>query len=283
MPRKRIAILGNGRRDVVRRAVLDAQPRLALHADVVVCDLEGECHLEHLEADLLVIFGGDGAMLDAARRLAGRRVPTLGVNFGKLGFLAEFTEEELFARIDDLLAGRCRTSARPLAACSVRRGDEIVGPWLAHNDYVVHSGFPFRMIELALRVGGEPVTTYRTDGVVVATPTGSTAHSLAAGGPVVTPEVECFLVTPICPHSLSVRPLITPPHAPIEIAVSAAQPQTTLVVDGRVTVDLKENDVVRIESSPHAFVLVHTARQTYFQKLHSKFSWGGRPNDARQG
>lgn len=283
MVHKRIAILGNGRRDVVRRAVENAQPRLAEHADVVLCDLEGECHLEHLDADLLVIFGGDGAVLDAARRLAGRRVPTLGVNFGKLGFLAEFTEEELFERVDDLLAGRCHTTARPLAACSVRRGDETVGPYLALNDYVVHSGWPFRMIELAVRVGGEPVTTYRADGVVVSTPTGSTAHSLAAGGPIVTPEVDCLLITPICPHSLSIRPLITPADQPVEIVMSDAQPQTTLVVDGRVTVELKTDDVVRIESSPHAFVLVHTARQTYFQKLHSKFSWGGRPNDARQG
>jgi len=283
MARTRIAIVGDGRRDAVRRAVEEARPWLAEHAEVAVCDLANETRLCGLAVDLLMVFGGDGAMLAVARRLNGRPTPVLGVNFGKLGFLAEFSRNELVARIDDLVAGRYRSTKHPLMTCSIRRGGDTLGPWLALNDYVLHGGWPFRMIELAVQVGGEPAAGYRSDGVIVSSPTGSTAHSLAAGGPVVTPGVRCLIVTPICSHSLSIRPLVTPAEEPIDLVLTSALPQTTLVVDGQVTVELNVGDVLRVIQSPHVFVLIHTARQTYFQKLHEKFSWGGRPNDARQG
>jgi len=281
---KRIAIIGDGRREAVRRAVEEDRPWLAQRAEVVVCDLAGECDLSDLEADLLVVFGGDGAMLAAARRLGGRRVPVLGVNFGKLGFLAEFTRQELRERIDPLLARRFEACPRALIACQVERGGEVIGRWLALNDFVVQAGWPFRVIEVRLCVDGEEVTGYRADGVVVSTPTGSTAHSLAAGGPVVPPDVECLIVVAICPHSLSIRPLVCRGDARIELTVTSAQPRTALVVDGQVTEGLETGDVTRIERSPHVFELIRTARKTYFQTLHEKLSWGGRPTDAqRQG
>ena len=282
MKTSRVAIIGDGRREAVRRAVEEDRPWLARHAEVVLCDLAGECNLSDLQADLLVVFGGDGAMLAAARRLKGRRIPVLGVNFGKLGFLAEFTREELRERIDALLAGNFAASSRMLVACQVDRGGELVGRWLALNDFVVQAGWPFRVIEVRLRVGGEEVTSYRADGVIVSTPTGSTAHSLAAGGPVAPPDVECLIVAAICPHSLSIRPLVCRADARIELTLTLAQPGTALVVDGQVTEGLKAGDVVRVERSPHVFELVQTARKTYFQTLFEKLSWGGRPTDAQR-
>jgi len=277
---RRIAIVGDGRREAVSRAVEEDRPWLAERADVALCDLSGECDLSDLEADVLVVFGGDGAMLAAARRLAGNRIPVVGVNFGKLGFLAEFTRRELRERIDDLLAGRFESCPRRLIACRLARGDEAVGRWLALNDFVVQAGWPFRLIEVRLRVGGEDVTSYRADGVIVGTPTGSTAHALAAGGPVVTPDAECLIVVPLSPHSLSIRPLVCRGDSRIDLEMTSAQPQTALVVDGQMTVGLKTGDVVHIEQSPHVFELVQTARRTYFQTLHEKLLWGGRPNDA---
>lgn len=284
MKRPRIAIVGDGRREAVRCAVEEDVPWLGQHAEVVLCDLSGECSLKDLKADLLIIFGGDGAILAAARRLEGNRVPVVGVNFGKLGFLADFSREELKERIKDLVAGRVSTSPRRLIACELTRGGKGIGRWLALNDFVVQAGPPFRAIELELRIGGEGVTDYRADGAIVSTPTGSTAHSLAAGGPVITPEVDCLVVTPICPHALSIRPLVCRADLCVELVVKSALAHTTLVVDGQVTVGLETGDVVRIERSPCVLHLVQTARQTYFQTLHEKFSWGGQPNyGQRQG
>lgn len=278
MTRKRIAIVGDEEREVVRRAVQRTRPWLAERAEVVVCDLADQVPLGDIEMDLLVVFGGDGSMLRAARRLALRRVPVVGVNFGKLGFLAEFSEEELRERIDDLLAGRFTLSERMLLTCQVTRTENVVGRWIALNDFVVQSGEPFRLVEVLLKIGGEEVTRYGGDGVIVATPTGSTAHSLAAGGPVVTPDLDCVVITPICPHSLSIRPLVARADAGVQLAMTGIHCNTALVVDGQMTVALRTGDVLRIEQAPQRFALVCTTGSSYFQTLYRKLAWGGRPN-----
>ena len=280
MRRPRVAIIGDGTRPAVARAVEEERPRLARRAEVVVCDLTASCDLEHLEADLLVVFGGDGAMLSAARRLRGNRIPVVGVNFGKLGFLAEFPREELRERLEDLLAGRYRSCSRPLIRCGLERGGSRLEEWVALNDFVVQAGWPFRVIEVGLRIDGEEVTSYRADGVIVSTPTGSTAHALAAGGPVVPPDVDALIVVPICPHSLTVRPLVCRGDARVELSMNQVQRRTVVVVDGQLTVGLEAGDILHIERSPFLFELVQTARRTYFQTLHQKLSWGGCPNDA---
>jgi len=278
MTSPRVAILADDRHERIRESVARVEADLADRAEVVLCDPVGDACLRDVNPDLLIVFGGDGTMIRAARRLEGRPVPVVGVNYGTLGFLAEFTEEEVRERIDDLLAGRFDTRSRTLLTGRVVRADNAEGPWMALNDFVVQAGQPFRLIEVAVRLGRDEVTVYSGDGLIVSSPTGSTAHSLAAGGPVVTPEVECVIVTPICPHSLSIRPLVVPADVPLELEMLGRHRSTGLVVDGNLTTELNAGDVVRIEQSSHRFVLVNTGRRTYFRTLHEKLSWGGRPN-----
>ena len=226
--------------------------------------------------DLLVVLGGDGTLLATARALNRKPVPILAVNLGGLGFLTEITREELLPTLETVLAGTHQTDRRVQIEGELIRADEILTPFLALNDVVLNKGAIARILDFEVRVNGQKVSTYKSDGLIVSTPTGSTAYSLAAGGPIVTPSVEAFLVTPICAHTLTHRPLVLPNTASIEVTVKSLREAAYLTVDGQVGIAAHSEDVVRMRKADSYVELVRPLSTPYFEILQKKLKWGER-------
>ena len=227
-------------------------------------------------ADLLIVLGGDGTLLAASRLENERGVPILPVNLGGLGFLTSVTLAELYPILEQTLAGKNRTSERVMLDVGVVRGNKQVERHHALNDAVLNKATLARMIDLTLTVNGEFVTDYRADGLIISTPTGSTAYSLAAGGPIVYPRVEAFLITPICPHMLTNRPLVVPDNSRIEVTFVGPREPVTLTVDGQVGIALHPDDRVEIARAKQRLRLVRAPQRTYYQILRDKLKWGER-------
>jgi NAD+ kinase len=228
------------------------------------------------EVDLLIVLGGDGTLLATARALNRLPVPILAVNLGGLGFLTEITREELYPTLETVVAGTHQTDRRVQLEGELIRADEILAPFLALNDVVLNKGAIARIFDFELRVNGELVSTYKSDGLIVSTPTGSTAYSLAAGGPIVTPSVEAFLVTPICAHTLTHRPLVLPNNVKIEVTVKSLREAAYLTVDGQVGIAAHSEDVVRMRKADSFVELVRPPATPYFEILQKKLKWGER-------
>jgi NAD+ kinase len=226
--------------------------------------------------DFVVVLGGDGTLLSVSRAVGRRPVPVLGVNLGTLGFLTEITREELFPVMERVLAGELRIQRRMRLEVSAHRGSQLLGSFLALNDAVISGAALARMIDLETRTDGLDVTTYHADGLIVATPTGSTAYSLSAGGPILLPEVEAIVLTPICPHTLTQRPLVLPEGSEIEVVVRWRGEGVQLTADGQEGLALREGDVVRLRRSPHALHLVASPVRNRFEILREKLRWGER-------
>jgi NAD+ kinase len=226
------------------------------------------------ESDLLVVLGGDGTLLAAAREAAPRGVPILPVNMGSLGFLTSFTVDELYPALEATLAGESAINERVLLLVErVNRGD-ILTKQRVLNDCVVHKGTLARMIELELYIDDGFVCRYRADGLIVATPTGSTAYSMSAGGPIVHPMVESILITPICPHTLSDRPVVIHDTSKIELRVAESSESVFLTLDGQTGVPMQVGDRVRITRAAERLKLIQPPNKTYFEILRSKLKWG---------
>lgn len=273
---ERLLLLGNSEKPRVREAVQDIRPWLAERAKVTV-DLEMDYRPEAGEFELAVVFGGDGSMLRVARHLGGARVPILGINVGKFGFLTESTAEQAHEVLTDVLEGRCRVVDRMMLQCGLMRDGRCVEESVGLNDVVVSRTALSRLISIGFHVNGELVTTYRADGLIVSTPVGSTGHSLSAGGPLVYPELDCFVVAPICPHTLTNRPLLLPPAAEMEFVTGDFCERPVVTVDGQVTMELMQEDRVRVSRAEQPLKLVRTDRRTFFETLHDKLGWGGQP------
>ena len=228
------------------------------------------------KVDLLIVLGGDGTLLSVARALGGRSVPVLPVNLGGLGFLTSVTREELYPALEQVLAGKHATSERMMLEAEVVRKGATAKRQTALNDAVVNKAARARMLDFDLYVNRAHVARYRADGLIVATPTGSTAYSLAAGGPIVHPEVDALLITPICPHMLTNRPLVVPDTARLEIDIAAAEEPVYLTLDGQTGYQLEPEDRVAVTKSPSHVVFVRPPEKTYFEVLRSKLRWGER-------
>ena len=228
------------------------------------------------KVDLLIVLGGDGTLLATARALNRKPVPILAVNLGGLGFLTEITREELIPTLEAVVAGTHQTDRRVQIEGELIRADEILTPFLALNDVVLNKGAIARILDFEVRVNGEKVSTYKSDGLIVSTPTGSTAYSLAAGGPIVTPSVEAFLITPICAHTLNHRPLVLPNTVKIEVTVKSLREPAYLTVDGQVGIAANSEDVVRMRKADSYVELVRPPSTPYFQILQKKLKWGER-------
>ena len=226
--------------------------------------------------DLLIVLGGDGTLLSATRALGGHKVPILAVNLGGLGFLTSVTREELYPVLERVLAGEHETSERMMLAAEIVRNNEIAERQVALNDAVINKAALARMLDFDLYVDRAQVGRYRADGLIVATPTGSTAYSLAAGGPVVHPQLDAFVITPICPHLLTNRPLVIPDTARVEIDIAAAEEPVYLTLDGQVGFELEPRDRVVITKSPGRVAFVQSPQKTYFEVLRNKLRWGER-------
>jgi NAD+ kinase len=226
------------------------------------------------EVDLLLVFGGDGTMLRVARETAGSRTPILGINIGGLGFLTAVPSDELPRALKHVWNGEFQYEARALIEVAGSGNGRRIRQ-AALNDIVISRGAVSRLIELDVSVDGEPVTRYRCDGLVVSSPTGSTAYSLAAGGAVVFPTADVFALTPICPHTLSNRSLILPLTSAIRVKAISPQPATVLSADGQMVSELSAGDVVTIRRSQSTVRLMHLADSSFFEALRRKLHWRG--------
>jgi NAD+ kinase len=233
---------------------------------------------EKLPADtsLIVVLGGDGTMLGAARLVGARPIPVLGVNLGWLGYLTEFTRAELLPVLNELLEQGFEVDQRMLLDVQVVRDGQVIAEQRALNDAVINKAVPARMIELECYVNELFVNSFRADGMIVATPTGSTAYSLSAGGPIVHPSMTAMLLTPICPHLLSNRPVVLPGDSVVELAFKRADGELMLTVDGQVGVELQLDDRVLLRRSETTFDLVRPKNRNYFEVLRTKLKWGTR-------
>ncbi|MRD71932.1 NAD kinase [Rhodocyclus tenuis] len=229
-------------------------------------------------ADVAIVLGGDGTMLGAARLLASYGTPLVGINQGRLGFMTDIAHSEMMLRVDDLLAGRFVPESRMLLEAEVRRHGEVVGASLALNEVVVDKGAVGRMIEFSLFIDGEFVYKLRADGLIVATPTGSTAYSLSANGPILHPQVSGMTLVPLCPHALTNRPVIIGDNAELTVRIEQAT-VSRVHLDGQVTFDLQIGDLVCIRRSSHAICFLHPPGYSYFAMLREKLHWSERPQD----
>lgn len=229
------------------------------------------------QVELVIVLGGDGTLLAVARAIGNRAVPILGVNLGTLGFLAETGRDELFPSLDAVLGGDFRTEERMRLDVEVRREAESLGSFIALNDAVVSNTALSRMLHLETRADGSEVTTYHADGLIVATPTGSTAYSLSAGGPLLLPNIEAILVTPISPHTLTQRPLVLPGGSEVELrVVDSRGGQVHLTVDGQVGRALEEDDVVVVRANAQPARLLVPPGRNRFEVMRTKLRWGER-------
>jgi NAD+ kinase len=226
--------------------------------------------------DLIVVLGGDGTLLATARAVGDHEVPILPVNLGGLGFLTSVTLDELYPILEQAIEGKHRTSQRMLLEAEVVRRGQVVERHRALNDAVLNKAAVARMIEFDLRVDDSYVSTFRADGLILSTPTGSTAYSLSAGGPIVYPVLDAFVITPICPHMLTLRPLVIPDRMQIEVSFRAGEESVVLTLDGQVGVELESDDRLVVRKSAARLHLVRPVRKTYFEILRSKLKWAAR-------
>lgn len=226
------------------------------------------------KADLLLVFGGDGTILRAAREIAGSQTPILGINIGGLGFLTAVSSADLSRALQQVWKGKFKFESRSLLEATARCSGKTIQE-TALNDLVISRGIASRLIELHVSVDGEPLTRYRCDGLIVSSPTGSTAYSLAAGGSVVFPTAEVLQLTPICPHTLSNRSLILPLSSQISVKVMNPTPVTILSADGQVVTELSAGDQITFQRSRRAVRLMHLENSSFFETLRVKLHWRG--------
>jgi len=224
--------------------------------------------------DFLVVLGGDGTLLSAARLVGLKEVPILGVNLGSLGFLTEITRAELYSVMENVLKGDFECEKRLMLCTKVFRWGEEVAVYTVLNDAVVNKGTLARIIDLETKINGVYLTTYRSDGLIIATPTGSTAYSLSAGGPIVSPSLDSIVISPICPFTLTNRPIVLPDDVMIEVTLKTGESDVLLTLDGQVGFPLKPNDVIRIARAANYLNLVKSPARGYFEVLREKLGWG---------
>lgn len=227
-------------------------------------------------ADLVVVLGGDGTLIHAARMLDGSPKPILGVNLGSLGFMTEIPVEGLFTTLDDVLAGRFKVDSRMKLTCRLIREGKVVVQDEVLNDVVINKGALARIADHEVSIEDVPIATYKADGVILSTPTGSTAYALSAGGPIVHPSVDCTVLAPICSHALTHRPIIVPADRTIRIALRSETADTFLTLDGQTGHSLLCEDVIEVVRSPNRVSLVRNPRVGYFTILRQKLHWGER-------
>lgn len=227
-------------------------------------------------SDMLLVLGGDGTLLSVARLVEGHDLPVLGVNLGSLGFLTELAIEELYPSLRNVLEGDYRVEERVRLDVQLVRKGETVGGYMVLNDVVINKGALARIFDLDTFVNGERLTTYKADGLIVSTPTGSTAYSLAAGGPIVEPTLNVIIISPICPHTLTNRPLVVPGGSHIELRLLSDSGKVFLTLDGQEGTQLLTGDRVLIKESASRAKLIRTGSKSFFEVLSTKLHWGRR-------
>jgi len=276
--RIRLMLLSAGRRpDLVAEA--ERLARLAdQHADVLRGDLDSGGDLAQVDFDVAVVVGGDGSMLRAAQRMGRRQRPTVGVNLGRLGFLADLSPTEFITQLPVICGGRLAVAEYLMFECRVLRDGKPIHEYVGLNEVAVLAGPPFSILDIDLYVDAEWVTTYSCDGLIVSTPVGSTAHSLSAGGPILRQDLQAFVILPISPHTLTNRPLVDSADRVFEMVIPHPHEGTSIVADGCVLCKAQPGDRVRVERSDARFRLVSLPGHGYYKTLREKLGWSGRLN-----
>jgi len=279
MSGKRVVILGNMR----KKGVAEQIERLREWFEQR-CDLAGVLPADTAvtapvnQVDLCVVFGGDGTLLSAARLFAGTKTALLGVNMGKLGFLADYNVEHMRKHFEDVLEGRVQPARRMMLEVCVSNCDRHGFRSPAANDVAICSGAPFRMVDLLVEQGGSQISRYLGDGLVVATPTGSTGYNMSAGGPILEPTLDAVVITPVAPHTLSLRPIVVRSDKAIRITARGVNLGTAVIIDGQVSSSLCDGDVVEVRRADEpAHIIPHPGRD-FFETLSNKLQWGRSPH-----
>lgn len=286
---KRVLIVANVAKSPVARALEQWRPWIAQRAQIAGVETDGR-DFSDVEADLILVLGGDGTLLSVARRLQGRPIPVMGVNFGRLGFLASFTPQNFQKYFERYLAQGLEISSRQMLEASVVPGDrrcpiddpaELVACRRFHatalNDAVITAGPPFRMIELNISAGTDAGVGYMGDGVIVSTASGSTAYSVSAGGPIISPDVAAFCITPICPHSLSFRPVVVSSQSIVMVIAQKVNEGTTLFCDGQASTRLMAGDKIVVRRNARDALLVENPEAREWRSLAEKLNWAAGP------
>jgi NAD+ kinase len=284
--KKLVALMSKPTKPELARIVPEVVDWLKARGYEVITDRETSNYCKGLEAmareeiakrpvRFVVLLGGDGTLLSAARVLARSDIPVIGVNLGSLGFLTEVTVKELFPALEAADAGKASIEERAMLDCQIERDGAALVSYDALNEIVVGKNTLSRLNSFEVNVDGVFVSNYKADGLIISTPTGSTAYSLAAGGPILTPAVEAFVITPVSPHSLTHRPLVVRDTAEIVIVVKAAKEGAFVSFDGQLGKGILEGDVIRCRKLAHKFKLLRF-KSTFFDGLHSKLKWGQR-------
>ena len=285
-PLPRLVIFGDPKKGPVAEAIEDFSDFLKGEAQIICgCYLE-KCTAEVIrESDFAVVLGGDGSIISAARALSEAKVPVIGVNFGKLGFLAEFSVSEFKSQCGNIFSGQAPIEKRMMLGCHVAEAPGAGGEKFyskAVNDVFIAAGPPFRVIELQIAVDGQHVASCVGDGLIVSTPTGSTAYNLSTGGPILAGSMEAMVITPICPHSLSFRTIVIDAGSEVEIRCTRVNEGTTACIDGQVSVGLSPDDRVRVVRENSSFLVVNNPLRTRWDTLATKLGWAKPPTYTAQ-
>ncbi|TWT59237.1 NAD(+)/NADH kinase [Allorhodopirellula solitaria] len=275
----RIVVIGIPERQRVQAAWRRLRPVIATSAEIVAEDFSFAYEFsDQDEVDLVIVLGGDGSILQSARQMGAHQVPVLGINCGHLGFLAALSPEDFLDVWPRVCEGDFRIVDHLMLQVQIVRADAVVAEQLALNEAAVLSGPPFHILDIDYYADGELATQYRCDGLIVATPVGSTAHSLSAGGPIVRRQLQAMILSPISPHTLTYRPVVESADTVVELAVTEPQPTTCILVDGRVLGTLLSGDRVRIQRSPTSFRMLRVPGQNDYRTLREKLGWSGSLN-----
>jgi NAD+ kinase len=234
------------------------------------------------DCDFAIVFGGDGSIISAARQLSESSVPIVGVNLGKLGFLAEFGVEELKDYFNELVAGKASIEKRMLLNCKVFSDSKERFSSIAVNDVFITAGEPFRTIDLKISVDAQSVADCVGDGLIISSPSGSTAYNLSAGGPILSAKMEAMAITPICPHSLSFRPIVINADSKVKVTCVRVNQGSTVSIDGQISLSLASGDLVSIERAKSSFLVVNNPARTQWDTLATKLSWAEKPRYKEQ-
>jgi NAD+ kinase len=287
----RVVVVANTTKPMVKEALVAFLPWLAARAKIVA-----EYHLPTVgkqlpkklpAADLALVLGGDGTILALARQIVDSGIPIMGINFGKLGFLAEFTIEQAQKHWDRVIGGKSRRTRRVMLMARIfdpakkgKKPREVVSA-ICLNDAVINAGEPFRMVEIEMAIDPSPdggATTFSSDGVIVSTPSGSTAYNLSAGGPIVSPDIDAIVITPVCPHSLAFRPIVINASSLVRLTLKQANKGTRLVIDGQIAHKVKPGQIVELARHKNPLILVQNPELSYWKMIAKKLHWAARPS-----
>lgn len=280
---KNVIIIGNGEKEKIQEKARELKECIGEICNITEVDLENTLSLEDAEADLVITLGGDGAVLRTTHRMGSNQMPLLGVNLGKLGFLSTIESDEIDSVLPNLLSSDLRITERSRLICRLSQEDEDDVLYSSLNDAVITRGGISRMVSMDVRVNQHELANFSGDGLIISTPTGSTAHNLSAGGPVMDPELKAFVITPLAPHTLSLRPYVVSGQKTIQVQINKSPEKAVLTADGQLFHEVQSGDQLTIQTADNPAQLVTLPDRSFYATLNKKLNWGSSPGDINGG